>query len=263
MSMSVIRIKNVKDPRIQLYRNVRDKTLAARHHLFVAEGEFLVQRLFASSFKIESVFISEKRLSRFADHLPEECVVYSASDNVLSAILGFHFHRGVLALAHRKPLESSERFLMHPALSRLLILPEINNTENLGLVLRSACGLGFQHVLLGSSCCDPFSRRALRTGMGASLRLHLGVFNKMSVFEQIRNRGISIHAAALSENSVLLDTVQPPSAVALLIGPEAYGLSDAFIQQSDCVVKIPMHNATDSLNVAVAAGILMYHYAQS
>ncbi|MDZ7723798.1 MAG: RNA methyltransferase [candidate division KSB1 bacterium] len=258
---NIIRIERTDDERLVCYCNVRDNSLAA-HGLFLAEGGFLVQRLLESDYTVVSLFVSEKRLERVRNWLPADVPVYTAPESVLSESVGFHFHRGVMALARRQPLWSDDRMLSQiSAIQRLLILPEINNTENLGLILRSAAGLGFSNVLLGSSCCDPFSRRALRTGMGASLRLHLAVSADLNVsFAAIRDLNIPIHAAALTADAAPLNQVRPPERVALMLGPEAYGLTEDCLRYSDQSVVIPMHNDTDSLNVAVAAGILMYHY---
>ena len=256
-------ITNSADPRVSLYRNLRDHALAKRYGLFLVEGEFLIKRTLDSDYEIESVFVSQKRLPRISAWIPENMILYTASEDVLSEIVGFHFHRGVLALVRRKSLLTDETFFKTTSeIKRVLVLPEINNAENLGLILRSAAGLGFSCVLLGPSCCDPFSRRALRTGMGASLRLVLiQCCDLQTILHRLHDRNMSIHAAALTDHAYFLHEVQPPEKVALVLGPEAYGLPEWILHQSDCIVKIPMQNETDSLNVGVAAGILMYHYA--
>lgn len=260
----VIPITDPDDARVALYRNVRDKTLAARHGVFLAEGEFLVQRVLDSTYKVISVFVSEKRLQRLTLRIPKGITVYTAPETLLSKTVGFHFHRGVLAAARRKPF-LSERQLFSEAESwrHMLVLPEINNTENLGLILRSASGLGFKHIVLGPRCCDPFSRRTLRTGMGASLRLYLAKsHNLRQTFKWLEQEQIPVHAAALTPNAQSLETIRPPRSVALVLGPEAYGLSEHWLNCCERIVKIPMHNQTDSLNVGVAAGIFMYHYSR-
>ena len=172
--MNRVNINQVDDVRIATYRCLKDKHIARQQGLFVVEGEHLVHRLFSSDLHVRSVLMTENRWRSGAWNVPVDVPVYLADKDLLSQIVGFPFHRGVLALGHRpESRHYRSAWTDISRISRLLICPEINDVENLGSLLRSAAGLGFAHVLLGPSCCDPWARRAIRTSMGTVFQLHL------------------------------------------------------------------------------------------
>lgn len=257
----VINISSAADPRLTPYRELKDKRLFKEFGLFIAEGEFLVQRLLDSSFSIHSVLMTPSRWAKGNWNITENVPVYLASKDVLSAIVGFPFHRGVLALAKRPSLPTVQEtsFLN---VNRLVILPEINNVENLGVVVRTAAGLRYSHILLGKSCCDPFARRAIRTSMGAAFLMNFVISSQLpdDLIELQQKHHFEWHAITIAENAVPLHHIQPPKRTGLLFGTEADGLSRNWLQLCDKTVAIPMAPQIDSLNVAVAAGIVLYHY---
>src|SRR5436190_13973002 len=105
------RIASLDDPRIADYRNLKDRELARDGGKFIAEGEFVVQRLLASDFPVESVLLAERRLDEIAPIIRGEVPVYVAPAEVLSSIIGFKFHSGMLACGRRKPAATLEQML--------------------------------------------------------------------------------------------------------------------------------------------------------
>lgn len=258
----VFDINNFNDPRIAAFRNLKDKQLALNQGLFVVEGEFLVRRLLDSSFTVHSILMTDRRYRSGEWRTPVSVPIYLASREIISNIVGFDFHRGVLALGVRPEKQSIFDYADITQIDRLIVCPEINDVENLGSIMRSAAGLEYQHVLLGESCCDPFARRSIRTSMGAVFQLTL--FQAQSILQDLRTLKIDFnfeyHASVLNEHAQPLEHVQPPPKTALLFGSEAHGLSEDILELVDQRVTIPMALGTDSLNVGVAAGIFMYHY---
>lgn len=257
-SMSHVKyILSPDDPHIAPYRALKDKQLAARHGLFIVEGEWPVRRLLDSPIRVHSLLMTPER---FPAGWQTEAAIFVADKNVLEQIVGFDFHRGVLALGVRPQLPSPVE-LLHDAPRRLVVLPEINDPENLGSLMRTGAALGYRHFLLGPSCCDPFARRAVRTSMGAVFSLMLARSAEMPKdLRRLRSAGFSLHAAVVGENARPLGEVTPPPRVALLFGAEAFGLSDEITALCDQCVTIPTVAGVDSLNVCVAAGIVMSHY---
>lgn len=256
-------ITDPNDPRINPYRALKDRQLARDQGLFVVEGRHLVRRLLRSDIEIHSILMTESSWQADGWDVPDGILAYQASKEILSAIVGFQFHRGVLGLGHRPdPVPFAKAWPGLDSIRRLLICPEINDVENLGGILRTAAGLGFRHVLLGPSCCDPWSRRAIRTSMGAVFQLQLSRSDRLAEdLSGLRDtHGFEFHAAVIDDSATPLTSIMPPERVGLLLGSEANGLSDAWQAMADRLVTIPMDGDSDSLNVAVAAGILMHHY---
>lgn len=256
-------ISQVNDDRITPYHCLKDRQLARELGLFVVEGEHLVRRLLASSMSVHSVFMTQARWRARDWNIPGDLPVYLGDKPLLSQVVGFDFHRGVLALGHRPASKGCAEVWSDLAdVKRLLVCPEINDVENLGSIMRSAAGLGFSHLLLGPSCCDPWARRAIRTSMGTVFQLTLMGSHDLQrdLDKMYRECGFQWHATVIDAQAQPLDQVRPPTKVGLLLGSEAYGLAGDWMACVHQRVTIPMALQTDSLNVAVAAGIFMYHY---
>lgn len=225
---------------------------------FVAEGRILVEDLLAwgraGRVKVVAVLAETGRAEGVRSLLPEGAHLLSASRSELEALAGFPFHRGLLAAA-QVPVEPPEARLL--ACGRLLVLPSVADAENLGQLLRTAAALGMEGVLLGAGP-DPFSRRAIRVSMGAAWKLP--VWQREKVWETVqawRSQGGEVVAAGLTPQSIPANDWIPVARTALALGPEGPGLSAEEMTRCDRVVRIPMAQGVDSLNVAVAGGILM------
>ncbi|MBD3374031.1 RNA methyltransferase [candidate division KSB1 bacterium] len=254
-------IYSATDPRIQLFSRTRDRQLATEHNLFVAEGEFLVHRLLTSGHRCKAILVSESRAHKFAAFDINE--MYVATEGIIQEIVGFKFHRGVLALGYIPSQPLLKQWIIKEDPRRLVVCPEINDPENLGAILRSALAFGYQAVLLGSSCCQPYVRRAIRTSMGAIFHLpliRLKDIDKELLFLRLEY-DVKTIAAVTTEDAIPLKAFTTPERLALMLGTEAHGLPSGWIRQCDYRICIPMHEQSDSLNVAVAAGIFMYALA--
>jgi len=260
---SPIEITSPNDPRIAPYRNLKDRELAARQGLFIVEGEHLVHRLLASDYSVASVLLTRQRADRFLPSISQRIPVYLINDHLTNEILGFEFHRGVLASGVRKPSLPARRiFSSWPSRLTLVICPEIGDTENLGAIMRVSAGFGVDALILGESCCDPFARRAIRVSMGTVFRARIA--QSTNLLQDLRwlkeEQGVRLVAAVADRKAEPLAHSTRPEKLGLLLGHEERGLGQKWLDVCDRRVSIPMQLETDSLNVAVAAGIFLYHF---
>jgi tRNA G18 (ribose-2'-O)-methylase SpoU len=228
----------------------------------VAEGEVVLRTAVrAGRHRLDSVLLAEKRVAGLADliaGLAEDVPVYSAPQAVLDGIVGFHIHRGVLALGRRAPEPAIEPLLqaMGPR-ALVLVLSGIGNHDNMGGLFRNAAAFGVDAVLLDPTCCDPLYRKAIRVSVGAALtvpfaRLDPGV-DPVALLER---HGFA--ALALSPRGATpLTALSRPDRAAVLLGTEGPGLPPALLARTT-TVSIPMAGAFDSLNVAVTSGIVLH-----
>ncbi len=258
----VYRISGWQDPRLAGYRNLKDRQLARDMDCFVVEGENLVRRLIASGYEVQSLLVSEKRSRRLLSELDIRAPVYVAPEAIISRVVGFEFHRGILALGQRQSLPTMADWApADPERFCLVVVPEINDPENLGRLLRNAAAFGVDAVALGESCCDPFARRCIRTSVGTLFTLPL--FRSIDLkadLVRLKEEQTTLIATTLNPAATSLDRDRGARRLAILFGTEAHGLADPWISLCDRQVTIPMKRGTDSLNVAVAAGIVLYHY---
>jgi tRNA G18 (ribose-2'-O)-methylase SpoU len=264
-SASIQTIHSLDDPRVAGYRNVRERDLRAED-VFIAEGALLVERLLRSRFSVESVFVSANGHANFSDELRNNVPIYHADSELMRQIIGFDFHRGVLALGKRLPFPEVQALVEHipsQAPVQLLACPATETAENLGLMLRSASAFGVGGVLLPTEGADPLSRRCLRQSMGSALSLPIArSTNLRSELCALReNDGVHLVAAVADEDAVALSDFVWPARSVLVVGNEFQGLDDSWLAACDHHVTIPIAPDCDSLNVATATGILLYHRA--
>lgn len=260
-----ILITDPDDPRIAPYRSIRERDLTGREGLFIAEGE-VVLRLLARSplMQTVSVLVAQKRLEGLAEilaPLPAETPVYAASQTVMDAIVGFPIHRGILALGRRVDQTSPEEILAAlPPRALVLGLVGIANHDNMGGLFRNAAAFGASAVLLDAECCDPLYRKAIRVSVGAALTTPFARLRPdQDMADLMATHGVSPLALSPSGDTILSDLTRPARA-GLLMGAEGPGLPDDLMRKCR-TVSIPMARGFDSLNVAVASGVVLHHLA--
>jgi tRNA G18 (ribose-2'-O)-methylase SpoU len=217
--------------------------------------------LIASPFQVESVLVASRKAAAIAAVLPANVPLYVLPEEQLDAVIGYPFHTGVLAVGLRKPSPKIESVL-GSRISTLVILPEITNTENMGSLIRIASAFGADAVILGERCCDPFYRMSIRVSMGTIFSMSIVQSEDLLAdLGMLRNElGFQLAATVLGNDAEILNHATRPDRFGILFGNEANGLAPEHIAACDRRVTLPMKLGTDSLNVAVAAGIFLYHF---
>lgn len=265
--MEIIRIENPEDPRIAGFRDIRERDLTGRQGLFVAEGE-VVLRVLASAHALcrpRAVLLAENRVAGLADALAGltgDVPVYAVGQGVLDAIAGFPLHRGILALGEKPPVRPLEDVIETMGGDALVVLASgIGNHDNMGGIFRNAAAFGADAVLLDARCCDPFYRKAIRVSVGAVLRTPMATgLDPVLAVETLKAAGFRVLAMTPSA-TMTLDAAPVGGRVAIVLGPEGPGLDAEVIARCE-PVGIRMSGGFDSLNVAVAGGIALHHFAR-
>jgi len=246
-------------------RAVRDGKI---DDLIFVEGLRLCEESQRSNLTIEAVIVSEEllRKGRAADAIAELSRVSkrtaSVSEKLLEWISYTKTPQGIVVLAHR-PDSSEQRLAESIAATPLLVvLHQINNPVNVGAILRTAEAAGATGVITTRNTSDPFSPKSLRGAMGSAFRLP--IWSGPSYEEVVawcRKRGI-LTACADAEATTDYTDFDWTKASAFLLGPESTGFTAEELIYADQRVKIPMKGMAESLNVSVAAGILLFEAAR-
>jgi tRNA G18 (ribose-2'-O)-methylase SpoU len=253
------------DPRLDDFRDLnsvdRRPDLPTGKGLVIAEGVLVVQRMLASRYTPHALLGTDRRLAELNDDLAGvNGVYYRASADVMARVIGFHLNRGVLAAARRVP-ELSVAQVVDQART-VAVLEGVNDHENLGSIFRNAAGLGVDAVVFGSGCADPLYRRAVRVSMGHALLVpHARAAQWPGDLLVLKEVGFRLLAMTpRGEASALPQAMEAvrDERVAVLVGAEGPGLTEAALRISDVRVRIPMSRGTDSLNVGTAAGLAFY-----
>ncbi|HUW77828.1 MAG TPA: RNA methyltransferase [Candidatus Nanopelagicaceae bacterium] len=249
---------------LELLRDYRDLTDVAlrtvsemRDGIFIAEGHETIGRATLAGYKIRSILCQEKWLASIEPWITKETPVLVGSKEMLEKTSGFTIHRGALASMLRKPLPVPEVLLANAR--RVLVLEGLVNHTNVGAIVRSAAAFGFDALLIDQYCADPLYRRSIRTSMGTIFSLPwTRLRNWPESANVIRNAGLSIVALTPDTSAPSISTVELPDRYALVLGTEGDGLRSDTINTADFLLRIPMNEGIDSLNVAVAAAVAMY-----
>ncbi len=252
-------IDALEDPRVAAYADVGNPDRLRAAGLFVAEGRLVVRRLVeARRFAIHSVLVTPAALREMADVLDAgPWPVYTAPPRFLQRLTGFDFHRGCLALARRGAAVPIDAFA---GARRLLALEGIGNPDNVGGLFRVAAAFGVDGIVLSPTCCDPFYRKAIRTSMGAVLRVPFTVAGRWPD-DLHALRACDMQAVALTPDPCATPlgdfaaTLAAGARLVLMVGAEGAGLTRHALDAADRLVRIPIDSSIDSLNVVVAAGI--------
>lgn len=262
---TIIPITDPEDPRIEPYRDVRERDLVGRDGLFIAEGAVVVRSLVQSTrYRARSLLIADKRveaLEPMLAALPADTPVYTATQPVLDRIAGFPLHRGILAVGERTEVPTAADLLgACGPVARVVMLFGIGNHDNMGGIFRNAAAFGADAVILDSGCCDPLYRKAIRVSVGATLlvptaRLAAGE-DPLALLDRFGFEAVALSPAGAET----LAALNPPRRAALLFGSEGPGLPQALLARARSV-RIPMAGDFDSLNVATTSGIVLHHVA--
>ncbi|MES2835287.1 MAG: RNA methyltransferase [Pseudomonadota bacterium] len=261
--MKMIAINDPNDPRINAFRDIRERDLTGREGLFVAEGTVVLRVLAsaASRCRAEAVLIDSRRveahaeiLSRFDSGVP----VYVGSQSVIDGVAGFHLHRGVLALGRRPEPLGLEAL---DGAQTVVVACGIGNHDNMGGIFRNAAAFGADAVVLDERCCDPFYRKAIRVSVGAVLRTPIVAGGEASALvDRLMGQGFDVVAMTPGASEPLHRAVRE-GRTAILLGSEGPGLPAEVIARCRAV-SIPMSGGFDSLNVATTAALALNHFTR-
>jgi tRNA G18 (ribose-2'-O)-methylase SpoU len=263
--MPRVPITDLDDARIALYRGLKATNQTRSSGQFVVEGEKLLDRLLASAHALASVLVGDRHEARVKAKVPPGVPLYIVPHRLLDLLVGFNFHQGVLAAGVRPaaPALDAVAATLGPR-ATVIVCPRLDNPENLGALARLADVFGVQAIVVGPRCPDPFSRRVLRVSMGTVLRLPV-VTSESPERDVVRlgsSWGFTTVATTTAPDAEPLDAFQRTDRLVLLFGSESAGLSAEWAARCDRRLTIPMRAGAESLNVAVAAGIILYHVSR-
>ncbi|WP_043445235.1 TrmH family RNA methyltransferase [Arthrobacter sp. L77] len=263
--MPVIMLDAADDPRLSDYRNLTDVQLRLAKEpaegLYIAESSKVLRRAVDAGHVPRSFLLTPKWLPDLADVVARfpSVPAFVAPEATLEVLTGFHLHRGALAAMHRPaPVPLGE---LLASARRVAIIEDMVDHTNLGAVFRSAAALGVDAVLLSPRSADPLYRRAVRVSMGSVFQVpwaRLGSWP--GDLAAVRAAGFTLAALALGSGSVPIGAfpARDHDRLALLLGTEGDGLSEAALAEADVALTIPMQGGVDSLNVAAAAAVAFW-----
>lgn len=261
-----IPVEDPADPRIEEFIGLRDADLRRRREsaggdlagIFVAEGDLVVERALRAGYRLRAVLVDATRTNPLPEDLPP-VPVYAAGPALVLRITGMAMHRGCIASFDRRPVPPPGEVLA--AATRVVVLENLNNPTNLGVIARSAAALGADALILDPSSCDPLYRRASRVAMGEVFALPYAYTGRFpDGLDVVVDAGFSLLALTPDPGAESIDDLAftPDERVALVLGAEGPGLTAETMARIGRRVRIPIRPGVDSLNVGAAAAIACY-----
>ncbi len=262
---NIIEITDFSSPELDIYARMTENQLLNREHpeqgIFIAESPKVVERALDAGCEPISLLLEKKHIETQAKEIIERCgdiPVFTAEFDVLTQLTGFMLTRGVLCAMHRPKPKTVEETLRGAA--RVAVLENVMNPTNVGAAFRSAAALNMDAVILTDSCSNPLYRRAIRVSMGNVFQIPWAVSRENSIVDELHRFGFKTAAMALRDECISIKDprLAAEPRLAVLLGSEGDGLKDETIAKSDYVIKIPMSNNVDSLNVAAASAVAFW-----
>ena len=222
-----------------------------RKDAYLIEGWHLLEEAQKAGAQIEQIFVTEEGLHRL--NQPE--LVKLVSPEVLAELSDSVTPQGVVAQLSLPQQEPPGQLS-----GKFLVLEDVQDPGNVGTMIRTADAAGYDGVFISEKSADIYSMKVLRSMQGSHFHLPIYRVDMGKLLEHFKSKQIPVFATTLSKNSVDYKEIIAPSSFALVMGNEGHGISDFMADQADQLIHISMPGQAESLNVAVAAGILLFSF---
>ncbi|WP_186430972.1 RNA methyltransferase [Clostridium sp. BSD9I1] len=241
---------------IKEVRKLKEKKHRTINKKFLVEGFRFVEEALKSNFYIEELFIAEEALEKFYKYdfqynIKEYTKIYSVEDKLFKTISNTENPQGILAIARYKNTEikATDGFY--------ILADKVQDPGNMGTIIRSAHAAGALGVILTKGTVDVYNDKTLRSTMGSIFHIPIIEDTDLSITKTLQNNGFKILVSSLEESHDFYD-INLNKNIIICVGNEGSGISDEILKLSDEKFKIPMPGKAESLNVAVAASIMMF-----
>jgi len=256
IDFTVNRIDDPQDLRLKEFSERRD-SLLRQNQVMIVDSDKVVSRMIKGGYRIKRLLATERflRILQAGElRLAPDVEVFLGDKPVVEQIIGHRIHHGVVAIAER-PEDCSLDALG----DRLVILNGVVSSENVGAIVRCCHAFGFSGLIADQLSCTPWVRRAIRVSMGSVFSLNIYHTDKLlELMSKLKGQGYALYGSGIVPHSISSKGFLPNNRFALILGSEGAGMQQAVIDACDVVLQIPVDAGIDSLNVAVASGVLLY-----
>ena len=215
--------------------------------LFIAEGVKLVEEIIQSDYRVKKIFATEKW---YAKNIKLKAITTAVTEDELARISSLQTPNQVLAIVHQST--NVEQPLLENKLT--LVLDGIQDPGNMGTIIRNADWFGIEQIICSNNSVELYNPKVIQGTMGSFLRVKVWYYDITTI---LKNTKIPVYGALLEGKS--LYSVQKPKEGIILIGNEGQGISKELLPLITSPITIPKIGGAESLNAAVATGIILSH----
>jgi TrmH family RNA methyltransferase len=250
-------ITSTQNPKIKSLLQLEKPRERRRQQLFLIEGAREVRLALHAGYKIGTIFYCEEILAKgdLGVDLTNEKLVVPVSKEVFEKIAVREDSGGVVAVAEMKPHALEQIQLSENPL--VLVLEAVEKPGNLGAILRTADAAGVEAVIICDPQTDFYNPNVIRSSVGCVFTTQLAAANSEETIAWLKKNNIHIFCTHLSASTIYhqVDFSKPS---AIVMGTEAFGLSDVWVKNATANIIIPMHGKIDSLNVSNASAVVVF-----
>ncbi|WP_409254370.1 TrmH family RNA methyltransferase [Bacillus sp. SCS-153A] len=250
--LTVKYVQSAKNPQVKQWKKLHTKKERERSGTYMVEGFHLVEEALKYDGVVIEVLVKEGVDLPSLWNMAGVSVIV-LSDDAAKAVSATETSQGVFAVCHQREEEIDEL-----KGKTFLMLDEVQDPGNLGTIIRTADAAGMDMIILGEGTADLYNPKVLRSAQGSHFHLPIVKGNLSSWVGRLKTEGIPVYGTAL-ENSSAYHNVTSTESFALILGNEGNGVSPSILDSTDQNLYVPIYGKAESLNVAIAAGILMYH----
>lgn len=253
-------ITSAANPRVKAAVRLRDRREREATGLTIVDGTREIGRALDAGVEIVEAFIAESVEGDGANDLAARLASFGraptpVSDSVLGKLAFGDRSDGIVAIV--RPPTARLDDLVLPSDGLVVVVEGVEKPGNLGAILRSADGAGANAVIAADPLTDLFNPNTIRASLGTVFRVPVAAAPSTAVLDWLTDRAVVPFATRVDAPTAYTD-VDLRGPIAIVLGSEAVGLGEAWVDPRVRPIRIPMRGAADSLNVSVAAAVLLY-----
>ncbi|MCA1056391.1 RNA methyltransferase [Rossellomorea aquimaris] len=244
-------IQSSKNPVVKQWKKLLTKKGREESHTYIVEGFHLVEEaLKQQDTVIELIFIEGTDLP--GKWNLDGVDLIQVSEDAGKALADTETTQGVFAVCRQKDASDING-------KKFLLLDGLQDPGNIGTIIRTAEASGIDGIILGKGTVDPYNPKVLRSAQGSHFHVPIIRGELAEIISVLKEKGIPVYGTAL-EGGEEYTSIKPRDSYALIVGNEGNGMSPDTLSQTDQNLYIPIYGKSESLNVAIAAGILLYYF---
>lgn len=254
MELEFIQSKN--NSLIKEIKKLKEKKYREEKNCFIIEGLRFTEEAINSTFTMEYMFFSEDFLEReegiqLLNKVNKETKIYKVTREIFKTLCSTETPQGVLAVIKNKAIKVEENHGFY------VLVDKVQDPGNLGTIIRTAHASGALGVILTRGTVDLYNEKTLRSTMGSIFKVPIIKDNNFDFTKNLKARGFKLISSSLDTETNFY-SLNLKENVIIAIGNEGNGISKEVYELTDLKAKLPMPGESESLNVAVAAGIMIY-----
>lgn len=245
-------IESVQNQRVKHWKKLLTKKERESSQQFMVEGFHLVEEALMAGV-VEDIILGDG-IEPPTFRNTTRINFYRVTKEVVKEISETETTQGIFAIC-----KMQEQTVDLKLMQSTLLLDGIQDPGNLGTIVRTADAAGIRAIVLGDGTTDLYNPKTIRATQGSLFHLPIVKANLVQLLPELKKAGVTVLGTSL-QNSKIFTEVEKPTKVALIVGNEGQGVSKELLSMTDQNVFIPIYGKAESLNVGIAAGILMYHF---